>query len=229
MDPLGKRELLQFYDRHLQRFGDSPQSLRWTAGGQLRRYEALLAVAGDLSEKSVLDFGCGKGDLRDFLRERAPGVRYCGIDINENLIELAREKHPYADFLALDIEETPPDRSFDTVLICGVFNLRIAGIAESLERCLKILFPLCRDALHLNVPSARTPHKGADMFYADPAELLAFARRELSPGSTLREDLVEGEIFLSVRRGAGATPAGGPPSRPEGLEGSVPGKRKNVT
>ncbi len=207
MDPLGKRELLQFYDRHLEKFGDSPQSLRWTAGGQLRRYEALLAVAGDLSGKSVLDFGCGKGDLWAFLRGRVPGVRYCGIDVNENLVSLAREKYPDVEFLALDIEEAPPERFFDTVLICGLFNLRIAGIRESMQRCLEILFPRCREALLLNVPSARSPHKGIEMFYADPGELLEFARRKLSPRSDLREDLVEGEIFLSVRHEHGTDPA----------------------
>lgn len=70
MDPYGKEELLSFYDMHVKDFGDHPQAVRWTPEGQLRRYEALLEVSGDLTGKQVLDFGCGKGDLCGFLRDR---------------------------------------------------------------------------------------------------------------------------------------------------------------
>ena len=92
----------------------------------------LAYIAGDLSGLSVLDFGCGKGDLYHFLSERTDDLRYCGIDVNEGLVALAREKYPDAEFLCVDIEETRLDRAFDVVLICGVFNLRIAGIVMML-------------------------------------------------------------------------------------------------
>src|SRR3972149_5095341 len=61
MDPFGKKELLNFYNRHLKDFGDAPQAVRWTPEGQLHRYETLIGIAGDFSGKRVLDFGCGKG------------------------------------------------------------------------------------------------------------------------------------------------------------------------
>lgn len=64
MDPFGKKELLSFYNRHLHDFGDAPQAVRWTSEGQLRRYETLLKIAGDFSGKTILDFGCGKGNSR---------------------------------------------------------------------------------------------------------------------------------------------------------------------
>ena len=198
MDPYGKRELLFFYDRHLDKFGDTPQALRWTPEGQTLRYAALLEAAGPLEGREVLDFGCGKGDLCGFLKERGIEVRYCGLDVNENLLALARAKHPGEEFIALDIEEEPLKRTCDTVLICGVFNLRIAGIAASMRRALQRLFPLCRESLHMNIPSARTPRRDVEIFYADPVDLLAFARSELSPEATVREDLVKNEIFLSV-------------------------------
>jgi SAM-dependent methyltransferase len=200
MDPYGKEELLRFYDRRLSLFGDSPLALHWLPDGQRRRFGALCEIAGDLSGRSVLDFGCGKGDLYRFLRERADGLRYCGLDVNKGLVELARMKHPGVEFLCTDIEETALDRAFDIVLICGVFNLRIAGIAESMRNCLRRLYPLCREALHLNVPSADAAWKDITLHYADPVDLLRFAREELSPSSVLRAGLIPGEIFLSVYR-----------------------------
>jgi len=200
MDPYGKEELLSFYDRHLEKHGDNPEAVGWTSAGQQRRYLAILEAAGDLTGKDVLDFGCGKGDFYGFLRDSGRLVGYCGIDVNPNLIDLARRKYPEEEFLVHDIEEKPLDRAFDAVLICGVFNLRIAGIAESLRSALAKLMPLCRESLHLNVPSARTVHKDVELHYEDPEELLSFARRELSPSATVCNDLVEDELFLAVFR-----------------------------
>jgi len=55
MNPLGKKELLYFYNRHLRDFGDSPQALRWTPEGQRLRYEILVRIAGiEESMKNVL-------------------------------------------------------------------------------------------------------------------------------------------------------------------------------
>jgi SAM-dependent methyltransferase len=200
VDPYGKRELLAFYNRHLEHFGDSPQAVRWTTEGQRRRYEVLLEVAGDLTGKEVLDFGCGKADLLGFMKEHGLAVRYCGLDVNGSLLELARSKHPEASFHCLDVEEEEFQQNFDVILICGVFNLRIAGIAKSLFNSLRLLFPLCREALHLNIPSARRPRRDNDLFCADPGELLDFAERELSKYAILREGLVEGDLFLSLYR-----------------------------
>ena len=153
MDPLGKKELLYFYNRHLKHFGDAPQAVRWTPEGQRRRYETLLKIAGDFSGKKILDFGCGKGDLYEFIKERDISINYCGIDVNENLIKLAKSKYPETEFIAVDLEESEFERVFDVIFICGVFNLRIAGIEESMKNVLKKLFRLCKEALHVNLLS----------------------------------------------------------------------------
>ena len=70
MDPYSKKQLLSFYNFHLQKFGDRPEALRWTPQGQLRRYVTLAEVAPDLTGSTVLDYGCGTGDLYRFLKRR---------------------------------------------------------------------------------------------------------------------------------------------------------------
>ncbi|MDQ7786095.1 MAG: class I SAM-dependent methyltransferase [Thermodesulfovibrionales bacterium] len=199
MDPLGKKELLSFYNRHLKDFGDAPQAVRWTPEGQLRRYENLLRIAGDFSGKTVLDFGCGKGDFYGFLRGKNISVRYCGIDINENLISLARDKYPEAEFIAMDIEKTDLKRNFDYIILCGVFSLRVAGIQETMQNILKMLFSVCTDALHMNALSYYVPQRTVELFYVKPEELLRFALTELSPKVTLTH--ADEDIYLSVYKG----------------------------
>ncbi len=196
MDPLGKKELIQFYDRHLKDFGDTPQATRWTPEGQLRRYETFLRIAGDFSGKKILDFGCGKGDFLGFLKSKGLSVNYCGIDINENLIELAKKKYPRTDFFAMDIEETSLEMEFDIVFICGVFNLRIAGIEESMKNILKKLYKLCRKAIHANFLTYYVPQRDVELFYIKPEDILHFAIMELSRNISLIHE--KEDIYLSV-------------------------------
>jgi 2-polyprenyl-3-methyl-5-hydroxy-6-metoxy-1,4-benzoquinol methylase len=196
MDPLGKKELLHFYNRHLKDFGDSPKAIRWTPEGQLRRYISLITIAGDFSGKTVLDFGCGKGDFYGFMTGKGISVRYCGIDINENLIGLARSKYPEAEFIALDIEEAELNRIFDIIFVCGVFNLRVAGIEESMKNVLKKLFGLCREAFHINLLTYYIPQRDIELFYVKPEEMLQFVITEISRSVTLMHS--KEDIFLSI-------------------------------
>lgn len=200
MDPYGKQELLSFFRRHLHAHGDSPQAMRWTPQGQRRRYEAFRELLGDLDGKSLLDFGCGTGDFYGFLRERGAPKAYCGVDVNEDLVALARRKFPDAEFLVLDVDERPWARHFDTVVACGVFNLRIGGIAESLPGTLRTLFGLSRQSLHVNFLTGRTALKDVELFTVDPVGLLRLALEQLSPKVVLRHGIVPDDVFLSVYR-----------------------------
>ncbi len=196
MDPLGKKELIEFYNRHLKDFGDKPQAVGWTPEGQRRRFETLFAIAGDISGKTVLDFGCGKGDFCGFLKEKGIASDYCGIDINEGLISLAKTKYPEAEFISMDIDVTSFDRTFDIIFVCGVFNLRIAGIGDSMKTILKNLFPRCRGALHTNLMTYYVPQRNVELFYVKPEEILEFVIKEISRSVTLRH--LEEDIFLSI-------------------------------
>jgi cyclopropane fatty-acyl-phospholipid synthase-like methyltransferase len=196
MDPLGKQELLNFFNRHLRDFGDTPQAVRWTPEGQMRRYETFLTITGDLSGKTILDFGCGKGDFYGFLRDHGISVSYWGIDVNENLITLARQKYPRTRFIAMDIDEESLDLRFDVIIAIGVFNFRIAGIEESAKRLLKKLFLLCRESLHANFLTYYVPRRNVELFYVKPEAILTFALTEISPALTLRH--IQEDIYLSV-------------------------------
>lgn len=54
--------------------------------------EQLLAEADISPGQSVLDFGCGTGSMTVRLKERVPSARIIGIDIDQQILELARAK-----------------------------------------------------------------------------------------------------------------------------------------
>lgn len=54
----------------------------------------ILASYMDLSDKSVLDVGCGMGNLLEYFRSKDINVRYTGVDILKSMIDQARAKMP---------------------------------------------------------------------------------------------------------------------------------------
>lgn len=153
---------------------------------------------GNINGKTILDFGCGKGDFYRFLSERGFSCKYTGIDINENLIDLAKKKYPDVEFLVLDIEEETLRKEYDIVFICGVFNLRIADISNIMRRMLKILFSHTRYCLYLDCLSSYTLKKDIELYYVDPVELVHFTVNELSRRFLIHHGLIRDDIVMLV-------------------------------
>lgn len=92
---------------------------------QSKRFEALTTV-GDLNGCSVLDIGCGHGDLKGFLDARFHGFSYIGIDQMAEFIQQARSlygQRPNCYFCITDFSEAelPP---VDYVFASGTLGYR---------------------------------------------------------------------------------------------------------
>jgi len=206
MDELAREYVISFYDRALHFFGDRPESLRWSPEGQRARYEAMLDIGHGIEGRKILDFGCGKGDLYQFLKDRGIESHYTGVDINENLIALARQKFPETRFEVFDIERDTMDEEFDYTFLCGVFNLRVQGIDELIRFTLKKLFPCCRIGLAFNALSAHNPRKDFELHYSSPEALFQFAVETLSPFVALKHDRIPYDFTMFVYRDLSACP-----------------------
>ncbi len=203
MDPLSRECLNKFYDTGLSLFGDRPEALRWSAEGQRRRFELMLREAGPLDGASVLDYGCGKGDLLGYLLRKGVSPRYTGMDINPSLIKLASSKYPLGRFEVRDAEDEPPVEDFDYVFICGVFNNKIVDADRTMRNVVSILYRRTRLALIFNALSSRTNRDEPDIHLTDPAATLAFIRCELTDQATAIEEDIPGDV-LYVLKGPGA-------------------------
>jgi SAM-dependent methyltransferase len=206
MDELAREYVISFYDRTLHLFGDRPEALRWTREGQCARYELMLDMAPGIEGKEILDFGCGKGDFYQFLKDKDVTTHYTGFDINENLIALASQKFPEARFGVFDIERDTMSEGFDYIFLCGVFNLKVQGIDELIRFTLKKLFPCCRVGLAFNGLSAHAPHKTFELHYSSPEALLGFALDNLSPFVAMRHDRIPYDFTMCVYRDLNSNP-----------------------
>lgn len=200
MDPFSKDKLLSFYNFHLQKFGDRPEALRWTPQGQLKRYRMLADIASpeELNGSSVLDYGCGTGDFYRFLKRRDITVRYTGVDINKNFINLAKSKYPECTFKVMNTDDDEFNAFYDYIFICGVFNLNIPGVDDDMKNALVTLFKQCNKGLALSALTSHTPVKDPELHFTCPEEMLKFAIENLSPAVALRHDRIQNDFTLYV-------------------------------
>jgi 2-polyprenyl-3-methyl-5-hydroxy-6-metoxy-1,4-benzoquinol methylase len=85
-----------------------------------REFEALFPLAGDLTEQRVLEVGCGNGRLTTHLAQFA--AHLTAIDLNADRITSAKASLPpelahKISYLAIPLEDLPPDERFDMVLL----------------------------------------------------------------------------------------------------------------
>jgi 2-polyprenyl-3-methyl-5-hydroxy-6-metoxy-1,4-benzoquinol methylase len=68
---------------------------------------------------SVMDVGCGPGNITQYLLTKRSDLKVLGIDASENMIELARKNNPSADFITMDCREIDRlNKKFDAI-VCG--------------------------------------------------------------------------------------------------------------
>ncbi|HBH60504.1 MAG TPA: hypothetical protein DDX85_01930 [Nitrospiraceae bacterium] len=197
MDELSKEYVISLFDKKLMLHGDRPEAVGWSAAGQELRHQMMLDV-GDINKSKTLDFGCGKGDFYRFLKERGLQVQYSGFDINENLINLARRKYPGEDFRVFDIDKDILNEDYDYIFICGVFNMEVEGIDETIRHTLLTLFRHCRTALAFNALSSDDPKKDFELHYVSPEGLSDFALRNLSPHVSFQRDRIPHDFTMFV-------------------------------
>jgi SAM-dependent methyltransferase len=158
----------------------SHEVLDWaSAASQQARFEVLYREV-PLAGRSLLDVGCGLGDLAGFLRKRSLEVDYTGVDLLGRMVESCRQRFPDGRFLQADIfnDDQFPPGSFDVVFTSGIFNLDLGNNLAFLPVAVRRLLDLSRQHTVFNLLHVRAPQKQAGYFFYDPGVVLAFLAGE---------------------------------------------------
>jgi ubiquinone/menaquinone biosynthesis C-methylase UbiE len=178
MDERDKLEIIRSYNERLLKFGDSSEALAVGTEERRRIRFQVLTEIGDLRGKKILDLGCGFGDLLDFLKEKGIEVDYTGYDINPKMIEIARKKHPGAQFKVIDIteEEFP---IFDYILSTSAFNnkLKYEDNYKFIEKIFRITYEHAKEGVAIDFLSSYVDFKRDYAFYYEPENVFAIAKK----------------------------------------------------
>ena len=85
----------------------------------LHLYKETLQYFSELitSASSVLDLACGPGNVEKFLLDRNPGLNIVGIDLSKEMIKLAKNNVPKAEFYVRDIRDLDfESERFDVII-----------------------------------------------------------------------------------------------------------------
>lgn len=202
MNLLERATIIHFHRHRIQTHGrGSVQALGWRAAQSQRSRFEVIAAAADFAGASVLDIGCGSGDLVDFLAERFAGFRYLGIEQVSEFVALARERHaarPHTEFVCADFTTAAlPDA--DIVVACGAFGYRSADPHHLCDAIVR-LYAVARRALIFNVLDAAVFPEHPLLVGRDVAAVEAFCRT-LSPAVTLVRGYAEDDATIVMRRG----------------------------
>ncbi|MBW2305188.1 MAG: glycosyltransferase [Deltaproteobacteria bacterium] len=128
---LGKEAIIARFDALAERRDHWIRRNRYYYDDQAR-YFRFLVPAG----LSVLELGCGTGDLLNALKPR----RGVGIDFSSKMIDRAREKYPHLDFRQADVEDLEYwGETFDVIILADV-----VGHLRDIEETLRGLRVFCR-------------------------------------------------------------------------------------
>ena len=196
-------ETTRFFESNVRRFGYGYRALGFgRRSSQEKRFGALAAL-GDFDGASLLDVGCGFGDLLAWLRARGLRLRYTGLDVTASMIERCRKRFTdgEARFVVGDaLTWTPPMEeggAYDWVIASGIFGYHAKDTRSRIQPTLERLFAMARRGLAVNFLSGCAPTRSPGRLYVHPADVLQYALR-LTPAVRLDHTYMPNDFTLCM-------------------------------
>lgn len=201
MDDQDRAGTVEKYRKGYAEHGYSPKTLGWDKGRQDIRFEVLLSFF-EFRGKSILDIGCGFGDLNRILsRENGDSYQYLGVDLVGELIDEGRRHYRQENirFLNADFLEYPFKETFDIVVASGIFNHKFDSGENDLfvERVLKKAWSLCTEGFAFDFLSDKVDYRYDHTYHNNPERILGLAYG-LSRNVSIRNDYMPFEFCLYV-------------------------------
>ncbi len=171
-------ETIKRYNERLKDYGVTEKALGWGDKGRSRLRFKMLCSEWDFRNKTVLDYGCGFGDLYTYIKENyTEDFNYIGIDLNANLIDIAKSRgHENAAFYV--ISENPLEffnqhnLKIDYILSSGIFNFKLENNLKYIAETLDVFNSLAKSGFASNFLSDKVDFKAKENYHANPGEIL---------------------------------------------------------
>ena len=135
------------YQKLFEANGANAKGVGWgDPSKHLIRINSMLSMVEKryLSKSTLLDVGCGYGELYNFLKERKSNLKdsYVGFDINDKMIGFARENNNNNEkFHVSNIDNWNMESAI--VFCCGIFTKKVDADNEDMEKLLDSFFEMC--------------------------------------------------------------------------------------
>lgn len=166
---------------------------------QLRRFETLLKW-GDFSDCSILDLGCGFGDLRPFLSQHFENTIYLGVDFLKEFVEAANKKYGdlpntqffQADFLTAGLPEV------DCVIASGSLNYRSENELHPWQS-ISHMWEVAQKGIVFNLLDARYFRETSLLRGYQPDKVFAFCQ-QLDPNAEIHQSYLPDDFTICMHK-----------------------------
>lgn len=197
-------EISNFYNDRFNKVGPTIKSVGWkNRKDQELRFQQLLRNI-ELENRTILDFGCGLGDLVPFLQEKRIHFNYIGVDISSNLIEHARKMYssPNIEFHVGEIEKViaiSKENPIDIILLSGVFSYKTKHIKKYAKDSISKLYDITNECLTMNFLSKYVDYELDKNKHYSPEKMFKHARL-ISKNVNLYSDYPLYEFTIQLKK-----------------------------
>lgn len=195
--------LKRFYTALHETHGARPEALGCTKDKQALRYAKLLSGAG-VDGASILDVGCGFGDLFGYLLSSGfDDFTYVGIDaVPQFIVEATRR---YSDSRARFVQSEFPGTldygQFDIVVASGAFSLRTEKSYEQslsvVESALRAMLRLAKEYACADFITDQVDFQEDHLVYYRPQDVLDIVQK-LSKRFVMEQDVFPFEYLVKL-------------------------------
>lgn len=168
---------------------------------QYFRFKILTEIANLYGETpiTILDYGCGLGDLFFYLFFNGFKGKYIGVDITPEIIQLAKQKYgkyKQANFYTIKAAKDVENIKYDYALVSGVFNDKISDNQKMFKDAVSIVFKQSKLGVAFNLLSTKAKRRYPTMYYYQPGKLIDYCLDTISDSLTLRHDYRGGNFTV---------------------------------
>ena len=150
---------------------------------QFMRFEHLMGCLNIKKNESLLDVGCGLGDLAKYLKDNKIECDYLGVDFLDSFIQTASKKyknHSRTKFLKLDIDKDLFPKNYDWLVLSGLLNDKDINSDKFMTKIITKMFKASRKGIVFNSLTKYVDYEDKKLFYSYPDKIFKYCVTNLS-------------------------------------------------
>jgi len=196
------KNVIEYYTNKIKEHGPNSQGVDWNGkDSQYLRFNILSNIFTDKSNFSLLDYGCGYGELLAYLNvKNYKNIKYTGFDLSDEMLTQANKKYKEGHF----INKIPNNFKVDYAILSGTLHIKLEVGKEEWKRhilnTLNHLNQITKKGFSFNLLTSYSDeeYKKDRLYYASPEDIFSYCKQNFSKDILLDHSygLYEFTIFV---------------------------------